>query len=125
MSNPSEEYVVERPWGSYRVLSNLGIWWVKLIRVKLGQRLSYQSHKDRTEHWTIIKGVGRVWLSKNDNRISKTIVVPGDIIKVKLNQKHRIENISKDEDLIFCEVALGECNEEDIIRFEDDYGRTK
>lgn len=113
---------VERPWGSYRLLSNLGLWWIKIIKIRLGQRLSYQSHQLRTEHWTIMSGTGRVWLEQKEG-IFKMDVFPGDMIDVKYNQKHRIENTSLDEDLIFCEVALGEANEDDIKRFSDDYGR--
>ena len=118
--------VIERPWGSYRTLVNLGIWWIKLIKVRLGHKLSYQSHELRREHWIIMQGCGEVWLEDKNDTISKQMVFPGDMIEVKLNQKHRICNISKDEDLVFCEVALGEdCNEEDITRFINEYGRNK
>ena len=110
---------VERPWGSYRILSQLeNEWWIKLIRVRLGQRLSLQSHKFRTEHWFIMSGMGKVTLGKKNYD-----VIAGDMVEVKLNQRHRISNTSLDEDLIFCEVALGSTDENDIVRYEDDYGR--
>lgn len=91
---------------------------VKRIEVLSGKRLSYQKHARRAEHWMIVAGLARVTLDGAiiDVEVGKTIDIP-------VGAAHRVEN-PRDEDLIFIEIQMGDyLGEDDITRFEDDFGR--
>ena len=91
----------------------------KKIVVKPGQRLSYQFHYKREEHWTVVKGEAVVTLNGND-----IVVKAGDHIHIPLKAKHRISN-KTNEEVIFIEVQYGSYfGEDDIVRIEDDYERS-
>jgi len=110
-----------RPWGTYTVLDEGEAYKVKRIEVLPEKRLSYQKHAFRSEHWTVISGVGRVTL--NDESIE---IGEGDSIDIGAGDKHRVENPHGQQRLIFIEVQRGDyLGEDDIVRFEDDFGRTK
>lgn len=124
----------KRPWGSYRIIFDSKDYpyhdeepmKIKIITVNPKQRLSLQSHKNRDETWLITSGQAAVYLEDSDftGKIEKTIHGPQDIIFIKRGQIHRIENLSENDLLIFCEMQTGSSFEEDdIIRYEDDYGR--
>src|SRR5215510_11321214 len=107
-----------RPWGSYTVLEEGPNYKVKRIDVLPGKRLSYQKHSQRSEHWFVIQGTGRMTL--NDEHI---MLGPGEAIDVPVGAAHRIENIGPDV-LSFVEVQLGQyLGEDDIVRLHDDFGR--
>ena len=108
----------QRPWGRYEVLQESDNYKVKSIHVNPGQRLSYQRHQKRAEHWYITQGIGQVTI---DGKISS--VSPGSVIEIAVNQLHRIANTG-DIELIFIEVQTGTYfGEDDIERIEDDFGR--
>lgn len=108
----------QRPWGRYEVLQESVNYKVKSIHVNPGQRLSYQRHQKRAEHWYITQGTGQVTI---DGKISS--VSPGSVIDIAVNQLHRIANTG-DIELIFIEVQTGiYFGEDDIERIEDDFGR--
>ena len=108
----------QRPWGRYEVLQESVNYKVKSIHVNPGQRLSYQRHQKRAEHWYITQGIGQVTI---DGKISS--VSPGSVIDIAVNQLHRIANTG-DIELIFIEVQTGTYfGEDDIERIEDDFGR--
>ena len=111
---------VFRPWGWYKNIEgndNSGFK-VKRIAVYSGKRLSLQSHNHRSEHWVIVKGSGKVQV-ENDFYILKA----NDHIFIPQKALHRIENIG-DELLEFTETQIGAyLGEDDIIRYEDDFGR--
>ena len=120
----SEHYKEDRPWGSYEILTEFKVdepgfldVAVKRLTVKPGQRPSYQSHKQRNEHWYVVQGQGTVTL--NDQDIPVKV---GSFIDVKVGDKHRIMNSSTDKDLIFIEIQTGHYDEDDIVRYSDDYG---
>jgi len=97
-----------RPWGHYKILYEDDRCKVKEILVRAKGRLSLQSHQHRKESWTFTRGTGRVELD-GDNK----------------QQKHRVENVAHG-DLVFIEVQTGDYfGEDDITRYEDDYGRTE
>ena len=116
----SEDYrIASKPWGYYRTTILNELFQSKILYVLPGQALSLQSHKQREEHWTIISGTGSVQLDD-----SKKIVKPGDCIYIPKGCKHRIKNASNEEMLIFSEIQLGTYfGEDDIIRYDDMYGR--
>lgn len=107
-----------RPWGHYEVLANPGAFKIKTIYVESGQRLSYQRHQHRAEHWFIVRGEATVVL---DGTVFK--YKAGDSVDVAIGQLHRIGNESKNP-LVFIEVQTGSYfGEDDIERLEDDYSR--
>ncbi len=108
----------ERPWGSYTVLDEGVGHKVKRMVVHPGRRLSYQAHARRSEHWFVVSGEGAVTL---DGEVAG--VKAGVAIDVPVGTAHRIESTGAD-DLVFIEVQHGEYfGEDDIVRFEDDFGR--
>ncbi len=109
-----------RPWGEYLVLDDSAAdHKVKRITVTSGQRLSYQSHAKRAEHWFVVSGTAIVTINDTEHE-----VLPGSAIDIPLGTKHRVENRGT-EPLVFIEVQYGTYfGEDDIVRFEDDYGRT-
>ena len=108
-----------RPWGSYEVLEEAPTFKVKRIEVLPGKRLSYQKHSQRAEHWFVVEGTAKVTLDGNE-----ITVRTGESIDVPVGSAHRVENPGS-EDLIFIEVQRGTyLGEDDIVRLEDDFGRT-
>ena len=107
-----------RPWGTYTVLDDGDDCKVKRITVDPGQRLSYQSHARRAEHWVIVGGTATVTLDGTE-----IVLGPGQAIDIPLQAAHRVANQGTDE-LVFIEVQLGDYfGEDDIVRYSDDYGR--
>ena len=107
-----------RPWGQYEVLKTEENFQLKKLLVRPGMRLSLQSHMYRSEHWFIVSGTAKVEIDGVKNNVG-----PGDSVDIKTGSKHRISCIST-EPLIFIEVQTGSSfDEEDIVRYEDDFGR--
>lgn len=118
-------YIENRPWGSYEILTEFKVnqpgfldVCVKKLIIKPGQKPSYQSHKQRNEHWFVVQGAGQVVING-----AATEVSVGSFVDIKIGDKHRIINTSENQDLIFIEIQTGHYDEDDIERFEDDYGR--
>ena len=108
----------ERPWGSWHVIDSGNGYKVKRIHVKPHQRLSYQTHDHRSEHWVVIFGIATCTVD------GETITVgPNQSIYVEQGHAHRIAN-NHAEELMIIEVQSGNyTGEDDIVRLEDDYGR--
>lgn len=116
----ADEKFRKTPWGSWTVLDDKDNFKVKKIIIKPGHRLSYQKHLKREENWFIVQGEAEVTLNDDKKKL-----VQGDFIYIPFEAKHRMSNISKTEDLIFIEIQRGTYfGEDDIERFEDDYGRS-
>ncbi len=110
--------LVYRPWGSYQSLAQGTGYQVKHIVVNPGEALSLQLHHRRAEHWTVIKGTGVVRCDERE--VSLTV---NESIFIPLGSKHRLANPHADPVEII-EVQVGEyLGEDDIVRFEDRYGR--
>ena len=91
---------------------------VKRITVDPGQRLSYQRHHRRREHWFVVAGTALVTLDDTDHEVGV-----GESIDIPLGAAHRVTN-KGDEPLVFVEVQQGDYfGEDDIVRLDDDYGR--
>ena len=118
-SSVLDQEIYERPWGFYKTTVLNDRMRAKVISVKPDSRLSLQMHEKREEHWIIVKGSGEARIG--DSLID---VRPGTYLFIPKGTKHRLTNRSKDETLIISEVQMGTYfGEDDIIRFEDDYGR--
>ena len=108
----------KKPWGSFKIIDNGKNFLVKKILVKPSGRLSLQSHKHRSEHWTIVQGIAEVRID------DKTIELePNKSVYIPKNSKHSLAN-NHEKDLIIIEVWYGKnLSEDDIERYEDIYGR--
>ncbi|MBI2355648.1 MAG: phosphomannose isomerase type II C-terminal cupin domain [Candidatus Doudnabacteria bacterium] len=116
----------ERPWGSFEVLGDFQVEnqfgpdvVVKKMTIRPGKRLSYQFHKLRREYSVVVSGTGFLTVNGKDIPVSA-----GSFTEVKVGEKHRMTNDGT-QDLIYIEVGMGEFDEFDNIRLEDDYGRAK
>ena len=108
----------KKPWGSFKIIDNGKNFLVKKILVKPSGRLSLQSHKHRSEHWTIVQGIAEVRI---DNKTLE--LESNESIHIPKNSKHSLANNYK-KDLIIIEVWYGNnLSEDDIERYEDIYGR--
>ena len=109
---------VYRPWGFYKCLEQGEGFLTKLIHVSPRQQLSYQMHNFRSEHWVVLSGKAKILLEDKEY-----VLNPGQSIDIPLKAKHSLQNPFF-EDLEIIEVQLGnKLIEEDIIRFQDIYGR--
>ncbi len=115
-----EHRKVYRPWGSYESLIQGQNFQVKHIIVNPGQRLSLQLHHHRAEHWVVVQGTAEVLVGE-----SKAILYANQSTYVPIETKHRLTNPSHDELLEIIEIQSGDyLGEDDIVRFDDVYGRT-
>ena len=109
---------VYRPWGNYLSVVEANRWQVKLIQVKPGEKLSLQMHHHRSEHWIVVSGTAKVEI---DNKVE--ILSENQSVYIPLGSKHRLSNPGKIY-LSLIEVQSGAyVGEDDIVRFEDQYGR--
>lgn len=109
----------KRPWGTFTILDEGEGFKVKRIEVLPGKRLSYQKHSQRAEHWVVVSGAAKVTL--DDKEIT---ILAGEAIDIEIGAAHRVENTGK-ELLVFIEVQRGRyLGEDDIVRLQDDFGRT-
>ena len=110
--------LVFRPWGTYKSMIQGDRWQVKIIRVKPGASLSLQMHHHRAEHWIVVKGTANVELD-----CKNIILSENQSIYIPIGSKHRLSNPGK-LTLELIEVQSGAyLNEDDIVRYEDFYGR--
>ena len=109
---------VYRPWGSYTILEETDRFKIKRLVIKPGAKLSYQLHNHRSEHWVVVSGTARV---TNEDHVYD--VHPNESTYIPMSTKHRLENPGRIPVQII-EVQNGEyLEEDDIVRFEDDYNR--
>ena len=110
--------LVYRPWGNYKSMLSGHRWQVKLISVKPGASLSLQMHHHRAEHWVVVKGTADVEIDGK-----RTLLSENESIHIPLGTKHRLRNPGK-LTLELIEVQSGAyLKEDDIVRFNDMYGR--
>ena len=111
----------ERPWGNFKILLDTPYTKVKRITVNPNQKLSLQYHNHRSEVWTVVNGYGKAQVGGITKRV-KT----GSVIEIPTGEEHRV--IASEVGMTFIEVQLSDSknfSEDDIVRIEDDYGRTE
>jgi mannose-1-phosphate guanylyltransferase / mannose-6-phosphate isomerase len=107
-----------RPWGWFENIDLGSKFKVKRIAVTPGSKLSLQMHHQRAEHWIVVEGTARV--TREDETFD---LGPNQSTYIAIGQRHRLENAT-DSLLQMIEVQTGDyLEEDDIIRFDDDYGR--
>ena len=110
---------VARPWGTYTTLQEGPRFKIKRIEVKPGAALSLQMHHHRSEHWVVVSGTARVTVGDNE-----VLLAPNESTYVPVGSRHRLENPGR-VPLTLIEVQCGDyVGEDDIVRFDDKYGRT-
>ncbi|HEY8119594.1 MAG TPA: mannose-1-phosphate guanylyltransferase/mannose-6-phosphate isomerase [Methylophilaceae bacterium] len=110
---------VRRPWGTYTVLEEGSNFKIKRIVVNPGAKLSMQLHHHRSEHWVVVSGTAKI-----TNGEHEIILQENESTYIPKNNKHRLENAT-DVPLSIIEVQCGDyVGEDDIVRFEDTYGRS-
>lgn len=116
-----EHEIYSKPWGFFKTTFLSQFARAKVIKVDPLGELSLQEHKKREEHWVIIKGEADIVIGE-----SKKHLMAGDYIFIPKTCRHKMINTSKCESLIISEIQMGEYfGEDDIIRYEDIYGRLK
>lgn len=111
--------IFQRPWGYYKTTVLNDYFQGKIISVKPGAQLSLQAHNHREEHWIVVHGTGTVQLDNSCIRVEC-----GNTVFIPKGCKHRLTNNDAYENLIITEVQIGDYfGEDDIIRYEDIYGR--
>lgn len=109
---------VHRPWGTYTTLEEGERFKIKRIEVRPGASLSLQMHHHRSEHWIVVSGVAKV-----SNGEHELMLNSNESTFIPAGHKHRLANPGVIE-LVLIEVQSGDyLGEDDIIRFEDNYGR--
>ena len=110
---------VARPWGAYTVLQEGPGFKIKRIEVKPGAALSLQLHHRRSEHWVVVRGVADV------TRGEETFAVrENESTFIPVETKHRLAKLRRPQPLVMIEVQCGDyLGEDDIVRFDDQYGR--
>ena len=108
--------MVERPWGSFRQYAHNQPVTVSLMSVRPGQRLSLQSHTGRAELWIVLDDGAAV-------QVDDEIYYPhaGDEIWISVNARHRLSSTGPTVRVL--EVAFGNWQQDDIVRYDDDYAR--
>lgn len=120
MSGNSQQETVRRPWGTYTVLYESTGYKIKIIEVDIDGKLSLQMHHHRNEHWVVLSGEAKV--TKEDEII---FLKPGESIDIQKLTKHRLENPGN-VPVSIIEIQSGDyLEEDDIVRFDDVYGRNK
>ena len=116
------EPIVKRPWGEFEILGRFFLdeneVVIKKITVSPSSKLSLQSHAKRSEQWNVVSGEGTFVIGEKNLPVKA-----GDCASIALNEKHRLINESAEQPLVVVEVDSGTFDENDIVRYEDDYGR--
>ena len=116
MATEFKPFTIERPWGSFRQFTHNSLSTVKIHQMKPGAKTSWQSHAHRSEFWHFISGSGTIKIGDKEYSVA-----PGDEYVAGVGVKHRW--MAGPNGLGLVEVAVGDFDEEDIVRYEDEYGR--
>jgi mannose-1-phosphate guanylyltransferase len=109
-----------RPWGSYTLLGQGPRFKIKRLEIKPGASISLQRHHHRSEHWIVVSGLAEV---TRDDEVF--LVDTNESTYIKAGHKHRVANLGL-IDLVIIEVQSGDyLGEDDIVRFDDVYGRVQ
>lgn len=107
-----------RPWGKYEILTQGNNYKVKKISVEPGASLSLQSHEKRAEHWVVVEGMARII-----NGEKSLVLHENESTYIPAQTIHQLANDGKTS-LVIIEVQTGDyLEEDDIIRYKDQYGR--
>lgn len=109
-------FQVEKPWGNFRQFTHNESSTVKILTLNPNEFFSLQTHQKRAEFWHMISGSGFIQIED-----TKTKVEVGDELEIGTGMRHRI--IAGPKGLQVLEISTGDFDEDDIVRYEDKYGR--
>ncbi len=110
-----------RPWGEFYGWDEGKQWKLKTLYIKPGKRLSLQYHQHRSEQWVLVKGDAIATIEAN-GKPQRIQLMVGQMFTVPAHAQHRLES---KRGATIVEIALGNFNESDIVRLEDDHGRVR
>ena len=113
----SHHYLEERPWGSFEDFTLNETTTVKILRVSAEKRLSLQKHSKRSEYWRVIEGEVVAQVGEDERHVKV-----GDDVQIPVGSLHRLTG--GEHGIAVLEISFGEFDENDIVRTEDDFGRT-
>lgn len=114
-----EHEINQRPWGFFKTSILNSYFQSKIIKLHPNSSISLQTHNEREEHWVVVHGQGKVQIGE-----SIKPVAAGSYLFIPKACKHRIVNTSEMDSLVISEVQIGTYyGEDDIVRYEDEYGR--
>lgn len=108
--------IESRPWGTFEVLIDEENYKVKRLHIRPGQAISLQYHENRVEYWVIVDGRGTVIIEDVMGNAES-----GNSFIIGKKEIHRVE--ASEEGITIIETQLGKCDEEDIVRLQDNYRR--
>ncbi|MBI2030227.1 adenylyltransferase/cytidyltransferase family protein [Candidatus Kaiserbacteria bacterium] len=111
-----------RPWGEFYGWNKGMQWYLKTLHIKHKKRLSLQYHTQRSEYWMLVEWDATATTGTSGDALTKTKMVKNELFHVPLGTIHRLESAKGG---VLVEIAIGEFDENDIIRLEDDFGRHK
>ncbi|MBI5004029.1 adenylyltransferase/cytidyltransferase family protein [Candidatus Kaiserbacteria bacterium] len=111
-----------RPWGEFYGWNRGTQWYLKTLHIKPKKRLSLQYHNQRSEYWMLVEGDATATTGTNGRTLTQTKLVKNELFHVPLGTIHRLESKKGG---VLIEIAIGEFDENDIVRLEDDFGRHK
>lgn len=112
--------VVEKPWGHEVILVKNDLYVVKQLYIKPNHRLSLQFHKEKVEHVTLVQGEAFIFM-EDDRGLSEFQLIPMEPVEIPAGVVHRIMASTRSE-AVLVEVSTPQLD--DVIRIEDDYGRS-
>lgn len=110
-----QPYEEKRPWGGFTQFTHNELSTVKILKVTAGEAFSLQRHSNREEFWLVINGKAKVTIGDSTKEAKA-----GDHFFVPVETLHQVEGIT---DVEILEIALGNFDEDDIVRIKDKYGR--
>ena len=115
----SKKHHMKKPWGSHKTIFDCGGYKIKILEINSQQSISLQYHNHRDENWLVVKGKGIIQKGNRFYDLSEN-----ETIQINAGTRHRVKNI-KDVKLKILELQSGSVlSEKDIVRIQDDYGRT-
>jgi len=111
-----------RPWGEFYGWNKGPGWYLKTIHIKPKKRLSLQYHNQRSEYWMLVEGDATATTGTAGDSLTQHKMIKNELFHVPLGTVHRLES-HKGGTIV--EIAMGEFDENDIVRIEDDFGRHK
>jgi mannose-6-phosphate isomerase-like protein (cupin superfamily) len=112
-----KSYIEKRPWGSFEKFADNEVVTVKFLNVDAGQTLSLQLHHKRQEYWRVVSGTPLITIGEDT-----VMAQPGEEFFIDVETTHRLAG--GETGTVILEIMRGEYDENDIVRFEDAYGRT-
>jgi len=109
-----------RPWGEFYGWNKGSGWYLKTIHIKPKKRLSLQYHTRRSEYWVLVEGDATATVRADLGSLAQKKLVKNELFHVPLGMHHRLE--SKKGGVVV-EIAMGDFDENDIVRLHDDHGR--